>query len=103
MLKYVSSRLLWLFFIIALAFQVTWYGILWVGILTQPYLLKTADFSIIYTAGRIAASGHYDLIYDLETQRQIQAELLGKPLRATELLPFNHPPLLVPIQACLSK
>jgi len=102
LMKNISSRMLGLFFIVALAFQVTWYSMLWVGILTQPYLLKTADFSIIYTAGRIAASGRYDLIYDLETQRQIQAELLGKSLQATELLPFNHPPLLVPIQAYLS-
>jgi hypothetical protein len=102
-LKRLSSRLPALFFIAALAFQATWYGMLWVSQWTRPGLLETADFSALYIAGQIAASGRNDLLYDLETQRQAQAELLDRPLQPTELLPFNHLPFLVPIQALLAR
>jgi len=63
----------------------------------HPDLYKQTDFSIFYTAGRIADTGRYDLIYDIETQRVTRQEFLGITLETTQLLPFNHPPLFVPI------
>ncbi len=92
----------WLFFIAGSVLQITWYGLMWINVLSQPDVLKAVDFSIFYTAGRIAASGHYDLLYDVQTQVQVQGELLGKPIQTSELLPFNHLLLLVPIQQLIS-
>ncbi|MFH2104181.1 MAG: glycosyltransferase family 87 protein [Chloroflexota bacterium] len=91
-----------LFLIAGLIFQLAWYALLWASYISRPETLKAADFQIFYIAGRIAASDRYDLVYDAEAQRQIQQELLGRPLQPSEILPFNHPPLLIPLQALVS-
>ncbi len=89
-------------FVVGIAFQVSWYALLWIRYVPYPKALVTSDFIIFYTAGRIAASGRYDLIYDIQTQRQIQEQLRGETFPTDQLLPFNHPPLLVPIQQLIS-
>jgi hypothetical protein len=60
------------FFLVGIAFQVSLYALLWIHNVPYPKALVDLDFIIFYTAGRIAASGRYDLIYDIQTQRQIQ-------------------------------
>jgi hypothetical protein len=89
-------------FLVGIAFQVSWYALLWIHNVPYPKALVDLDFLIFYTAGRIAASGRYDLIYDIQTQRQIQEQLRGETFPTDQLLPFNHPPLLVPIQQLIS-
>jgi len=88
--------------IAGLTLQLIWYGMLWSGMVFHPEEYKPTDFSIFYTAGRIAASGHYDLLYDIETQRQVREAFLGQSIQTTQVLPFNHPPLLVPILQLVS-
>lgn len=97
-----ASLIILLFIAAGLALQLTWYGLLWSRRLTHPAESRPTDFSIFYTAGRIAGSGHYNLIYDLQTQLQTRESLLDEPLQLTEILPFNHPPLLVPILQLIS-
>jgi hypothetical protein len=89
-------------FVVGIAFQVSWYVLIWIHNVPYPKALVNSDFLIFYTAGRIAASGRYDLIYDIQTQRQIQEQLIGEAFPTDQLLPFNHPPLLVPIQQLIS-
>ena len=79
----------------AICIQLIWYGIIMWHFKPDPH--QPTDFIIFYTAGRIAATGRYDLIYDLEAQRAVHQELLGVPLAVNQFLPFNHPPMFVPL------
>ena len=83
--------------IAGLAFQLFWEGWVWSLVVFQPDTHKPSDFIAFYTAGRIAASGSYHLLYDVQTELQIQESVIGGALRVDQLLPFIHPPLLVPI------
>ena len=83
--------------IIGIIAQLAWYGLLWSRMFTQPDISRPGDFSIFYTAGRIAATGHITQVYDLQSQLAVQEKLLGYSFPLSQLLPFNHPPLLVPI------
>jgi len=83
--------------IIGIIAQLAWYGLLWSRMFTQLDISKPGDFSIFYTAGRIAATGHVTQIYNLQSQLAVQEKLLGSSFPLSQLLPFNHPPLLVPI------
>jgi hypothetical protein len=85
------------FVIAGLAFQLFWEGWLWSLVVFQPETHKPFDFSALYTAGRIAASSSYHLLYDVPTELQVQETIYGFSLRDDQLLPFNHPPVLVPI------
>ena len=95
-------RLAPILFALALSLQVTWYILLLASYIRTPGIVESADFSIFYTAGRIAASGQYSLLYDLPTQLKVQESVWKIPLRSDEILPFNHPPLLVPVLQVIS-
>lgn len=61
----------------------------------------SSDFSALYSAGHIVATGHGSQLYDLDTQREAQRifpSKFGRP----PLLPFNHPPFEAPIFAALA-
>jgi hypothetical protein len=92
-----TRRIVPLLLAFALALQATWYILLLVMYIRTPANVQGADFSVFYTAARIAASGQYSLLYDIPTQVKIQESIWGMPLLADEILPFNHPPLLVPV------
>jgi hypothetical protein len=64
---------------------------------TLPGTLKYADFSSFYAAGRLAAGGHYGQVYDITAELGVEGSLLSTRLTPDQLLPFLHPPLLVPI------
>ena len=97
MLKNISSRLRWLFFIAALAFQATWYALLWVSYVRDPQVLAEADFRAFYAAGRIARQEGFGRVYDLTLEHRFQAEVAGRPVTDEELLTYNHPPFLLPV------
>ena len=90
------------FVIAGLVLQVIWYGMLWSRMLIRPDESRPTDFSSFYTAGRIAYSGRYSLIYDIQTQRQFQEVLLGQTIQTSQVLPFMHPPILVPVLQLIS-
>jgi hypothetical protein len=90
-------NLLLVFVITGLALQLFWEGWLWSLVVFQPETHKPFDFSALYTAGRIAANSSYHLLYNVQTELQVQETIIGGSLRMDQLLPFNHPPLLVPI------
>jgi len=101
-LKNISSRLLGLFFIAALAFQVTWYALLWVSYVRDPQVLLGADFRAFYTAGRIARQEGFRWVYDLALEHRLQAEIAGHPLADKAVLIYIHPPLLLPVLCLLA-
>jgi hypothetical protein len=102
-LKNISSRLLGLFFIAALAFQATWYGLLWVSSFRAPQVLVEADFRAFYTAGRIAHQEGFRWVYDLALEHRLQAEIAGHPLADKAVLIYIHPPLLLPVLWLLAR
>lgn len=103
MLKNISPRLLGWFFIAALAFQATWYALLWVSYVRDPQVLAEADFRAFYAAGRIARQEGFGQVYDLTLERRFQAEVAGRPLTDEELLTYNHPPFLLPVLWLLAR
>jgi hypothetical protein len=61
------------------------------------------DFVIQLTAGRVSVLDGPEKVYDRETQTARQAEILGIDEDEVRLLPFNHPPLLLPVLGPLSR
>jgi hypothetical protein len=90
-------NLLLVLVIAGLVLQLFWEGWVWSLVVFQPDTHKPSDFIAFYTAGRIAANGSYHLLYDIQSELQIQESVIGGALRVDQLLPFIHPPLLVPI------
>ncbi len=90
-------NLLLVFVLAGLAYLLFWEGWLWSLVVFQPETYKPFDFTSDYIAGRIAASNSYHLIYDVQTELQVQDTIYGRSLRVDQLLPYNHPPILVPI------
>ncbi len=103
MMKRTSAHFISRLIIIAgLVLQVAWYGLLWSRMVIYPDVSRPSDFSIFYTAGRIAAEGHISQVYNLQSQLEVQEKLLGFSFPISKVLPFNHPPLLVPILQLIS-
>ena len=61
------------------------------------------DFLIQMTAGRVAELDGSEQLYDRESQLQRQLEIRHRAQDEEVLLPFNHPPLLVPFLRPLSR
>ncbi|MCX7754063.1 MAG: DUF2029 domain-containing protein [Anaerolineales bacterium] len=99
-----SSPHKWLLpvFALGLFLQLAWHGLLLAQTAGTGEFLKDIDFRIIYTAGQIAREGDWNAIYDLERQRQTQEQITGRPLKLADVLPFNHPPTLLPLQWLLA-
>lgn len=87
---------------LGIALQAGFYIALWLFYVTYPNALNRADFSSFYAAGRIAKTDGFSRIYDLDLQYSIQQAVLGRPMSMNDMLPFNHPPLLLPIQALVA-
>ncbi len=85
------------FIVLGLAVQLVWEGALFSQYILHPDTFRPTDFSIFYTAGKIAATGDYEHLYDVETQREMRESFLGRNIKESQFLPFNHPPILVPI------
>lgn len=61
---------------------------------------KTLDFISFYGAGRLMRQGEPGKIYDIDSQRKIQQEIVGEGYG--EPLLFIHPPYWVPLLALIS-
>ncbi len=83
---------------LGLLLQLLWHGLLLAQTAGAQEFLKDIDFRIIYTAGQIAREGDWNAIYDLERQHRTQEQITGRALEQADVLPFNHPPTLLPLQ-----
>ncbi len=79
--------------------QIALYSVMWFSLLKDPSL-KTMDFIIFYGTGRLIRAGEYTQIYDLETETNIQREIVGSTYE--DPLIFNHPPHLTPFLALIA-
>jgi hypothetical protein len=86
-----------IYLIPGIMFLISIYILMTVKYISSPGIVKEADFKIFYTAGRLADSGAIKQLYNIQAQLGVQEALIGHSLDQNELLPFNHPPLLVPI------
>ncbi|HEY5904056.1 MAG TPA: hypothetical protein VIU39_16005, partial [Anaerolineales bacterium] len=57
--------------LVLIVLQVAVYTAAWLQALRDPHL-GTADFIIFYGAGRLARSGEYQSLYDLDSQARVQ-------------------------------
>ena len=89
-------------FILGIFLQLYWYGLLMAQTSGSVDFLKDIDFRIIYTGGQIAREGDWNAVYDLERQRETQSQITGRLLELADVLPFNHPPVLLPLQWLVS-
>lgn len=97
-----SSMVFETIFILGIFLQLSWYGLLMAQTSGSADFLKDIDFRIIYTAGQIAREGDWNAVYDLERQLETQRQMTGRPLNLADVLPFNHPPVLLPLQWLVS-
>lgn len=89
-------------FILGLLLQLYWYGLLMAQTTGSVDFLKDIDFRILYTGGQIAREGDWNAVYDLERQLETQRQITVRPLEMADVLPFNHPPVLLPLQWLVS-
>lgn len=89
-------------FILGIFVQLYWYGLLMTQTSGSVDFLKDIDFRILYTGGQIAREGDWNAVYDLERQLGTQRQMTGRPLELADVLPFNHPPALLPLQWLVS-
>lgn len=89
-------------FFLGIFLQLYWYGLLMAQTGSSVDFLKDIDFRILYTAGQIAREGDWNAVYDLERQLATQRQMTGRPLEMADVLPFNHPPMLLPLQWLVS-
>jgi hypothetical protein len=67
----------------------------------QNKIINDLDFLSSYTASEIAKSAGYPWIYDTQRQAEIQAIIRGPDFFESGLLPFIHPPFIVPLYTIL--
>lgn len=111
-----------LFAFTGLAFLILIYPLLWLRVLLDPLQRTAVDFLPFYAAGSIARSEGMPLVYDWETQRHAEDQVLtatlldelarrglptpgdpGPALSSSEVNPFPHPPFLLPLLAWLAR
>jgi len=73
------------------------------GYLISLFPSEAGDFLIQMTAGRVAELDGPTAVYDWELQSRRQAEIRGIRHDPDLLLPFNHPPILLPALRPLSR
>jgi hypothetical protein len=98
------------------------YPVLWLRVINDPAQRTAADFLPFYAAGRIALTQGLSRVYDWESQRQAENDILDEtirqilvsrgrplnpqnsspPIQTTEVNPFPHPPFIVPLLMLLA-
>lgn len=87
--------------LLLLVAQLALYVFMWLGFQDDPAFYGS-DFISFYTAGRIARAGDFHHLYDLETQRRVQADVLGENTFPGGANLSQHPPTLALLLAGLA-
>ncbi len=82
---------------LCLTLQVTWYAELLISLVGNPDTLKRTDFVIFYLSGKISNEVGPSQIYNADLQYQMRQELTGFDFNKEGVLPFNHPPIMLPL------
>lgn len=86
--------------ILLLAVQISGY-VLMVSQLLGDDSLKGMDFISFYTAGQIARQGQYSQLFDLDTQREVQWQIVSPDTFPGGVNLSQHPPYLAPLLSLL--
>ncbi len=93
-----KSRLATYTFIIVSLLLAGAYVVTWIPTLSNPADAVNRDFTIFATAATIAREHGYGEIYSISRQIEAQTAIVGSPIQVKGgLLPFNHPPFLIPL------
>jgi hypothetical protein len=90
------------FVVAALASLVLVYSLLWLRMITTPVEYTGADFIAFYAAGRIAQVEGPAHVYDLELQQLYEEQVVGFEVAPEQIIPFMHPPFIVPLARALA-
>jgi hypothetical protein len=85
-----------IFLIVSILLQVIFCANEWVTLI-KTHALNRIDFVSFYTAGRIARSGDYAHLYDLQAQNEIQKNIIPPGSFAGDVNLSQHPPYLAPL------
>lgn len=78
------------------------YALLFFRVMASPEQRTGSDFIAFYSAGRIVREEGFSQVYNIQAQHQIQQRVVGFPLRADQVLLYNHLPFLLPILALVA-
>jgi hypothetical protein len=84
-----------------LSWQAASYVFMWIALLGDRSLYGM-DFVAFYAAGRMAAGGQYQQLYDLDAQRASQGAIVGTDTFRGGANLFQHPPYLTPLLSRLA-
>lgn len=96
-----SSRFYRIFYIQLVFMLAAAYAVFWFRIGTTPDFLPIRDFTIFVTALNTVEEAGWTTLYHIETQSEIQSAILDGREMGGGLLPFNHPPYLLPLMGVL--
>lgn len=82
-------------------FQFALYKQIWVQ-LPEQLTFHKIDYIIYNTAGRIINQGNSKDLYNFKVQEVTQRQISPSDIKNGQLLPFNHPPLLIPLLALIT-
>jgi hypothetical protein len=85
------------FVIAGLASLAVVYAVLWVRMITSPAERTGSDFMAFYAAGRVAQNEGAAQVYSLSLQQAVQEQVVGFDVLPEQILPYYHPPFLVPL------
>ncbi len=85
-----------LLFLAGIVFQATFFAQLAAESARRPSDLRLVDYAAIYTGGYVARVWGLPRMYDLDLQRQVEAQVAA-PAELRLFYPYNHPPLLAHI------
>jgi hypothetical protein len=93
---FIKQIRVWIFISIGLLLHIGWHVVALI-FSTGSRIIYELDFLISYTASEIAKHVGYPHLYNVQVQTDIQAMITGVGMQTADLLPFNHPPFLVPL------
>lgn len=85
------------FSVVLVAIQISWYISLLSALIRDLNTAKRTDFIIFYIAGKLAKLYGWTQIYDMGLQYSQHQSILGFTFDKDFYLPYNHPPLLLPV------
>ena len=104
-----------------IAFLILIYPLLFIRVMNDPRQRTAADFLPVLCCRANIHHGGMSLVYDWETQRQVEDEILSQTIRdyfsqrgitppadlgpeiaSSEVNPFHHPPYIVPLLGLLA-
>lgn len=73
------------------------YSLLWIRMINTPMERTGSDFIGLFTGARLSQLYGYSVMYDIEKQQALQADVVGFEFHPDQTGYFTHPPFIVPL------